>query len=324
MIDPDFSAHGSGIAASGILAGVVGTAIVAAGPMTTEFLTTKELAELLRIKERKVYDLAASGALPCSKAMGKLLFPRAAIDAWIAEHSSGHQVVANGDLPNVFLGSHDPLLEWALRESECGIASYFDGSTDGLKRFRNREGLATGLHLYDAASADWNTPIVSQTASDLSAVLVQWATRQRGLIVSADMSNSIHSIADLPGRRVVCRQAQSGAQVLFTHLLNQAGLASTDIELHHPVRTEADAALQVLEGRSDVSFGLQALAVQYGLGFVPVIEERFDLLIDRHCWFEPALQRFLNFCQTNAFQQRAREFVGYDTSAFGTVHFNGS
>ena len=47
------------------------------------YLTTKELADLLRIKERKVYDLAASGKVPCSRATGKLLFPAAEIRAWI-------------------------------------------------------------------------------------------------------------------------------------------------------------------------------------------------------------------------------------------------
>ena len=56
----------------------------------TQYLTTRELAELLRIKERKVYDLAASGEVPCSRATGKLLFPREAIDAWLQRHSDGH------------------------------------------------------------------------------------------------------------------------------------------------------------------------------------------------------------------------------------------
>ena len=53
----------------------------------TEFLTTKEVAALLRIKERKVYDLTSSGALPCTRAIGKLLFPRAQIEAWLASNS---------------------------------------------------------------------------------------------------------------------------------------------------------------------------------------------------------------------------------------------
>ena len=117
----------------------------------TEFFTTKELAEFLRIKERKVYDLAASGKVPCSKAMGKLLFPRAEIEAWVASQQVGPQpVTVPAARPNVFLGSHDPLLEWALRESRSGLAMYFDSSLDGLNRFEAGEGVATGLHLYEA------------------------------------------------------------------------------------------------------------------------------------------------------------------------------
>ncbi len=59
------------------------------GDLTSEFLTTRELAELLHIKEHKVYDLAASGKVPCSRATGKLLFPRRAVEDWMAANSSG-------------------------------------------------------------------------------------------------------------------------------------------------------------------------------------------------------------------------------------------
>ncbi|MEE9589560.1 MAG: helix-turn-helix domain-containing protein, partial [Hyphomicrobiaceae bacterium] len=122
----------------------------------SEYLTTKELAELLRIKERKVYDLAATGEIPCSRAMGKLLFPRAAVEAWLASASSGLDRAGEvQSRPNVFLGSHDPLLDWALRESGCGLATYFDGSLDGLERFAAGEGIASGLHIYEPAAKQW-------------------------------------------------------------------------------------------------------------------------------------------------------------------------
>ena len=146
----------------------------------SEFLTTKELAELLRIKERKIYDLAASGTVPCSKATGKLLFPRDAINAWLKRHGSGLEPSEVKPRPDVFLGSHDPLLDWALRESHSGIATYFDGSADGLSRFGQREGLAAGLHLYEASVDDWNTPLVIERCGALPVVLIEWAKRQRG------------------------------------------------------------------------------------------------------------------------------------------------
>ena len=78
----------------------------------------------------------------------------------------------------------------------------------------------------------------------------------------------------------------------------------------------------MLEGRADASFGLQSLAAQYRLGFVPVIEERFDLAVDRRAWFEPPMQTFVDFCRSPAFRERAEAFAGYDVSGFGTVWFN--
>ena len=289
-----------------------------------DYLTTKELAELLRIKERKVYDLAASGAVPCSRATGKLLFPRAAIEAWLAEHSSGPGAAPRPERPNVFLGSHDPLLDWALRQSGCGMATYFDGSLDGLARFANEEGVATGLHVFDATEESWNVSAVRERFADREVVLVQWAVRERGLIVAEGLKGSISEMADLAGRNVVPRQSAAGAQSLFLHLLGQAGLKPEDISFAEPARSEADAALAVREGKADAAFGLAALADQFGLPFTPLIEECFDILVDRWAWFEPPMQALLAFYRTDAFRKRAAELAGYDLSGFGEVRFNGA
>jgi putative molybdopterin biosynthesis protein len=289
----------------------------------SEYLTTKELAELLRIKERKVYDLAASGEVPCSRAMGKLLFPRDAVNAWLRQRSSGLEGLTPAPPPSVFLGSHDPLLDWALRQSQCGIATYFDASLDGIDRFVRREGIATGLHVSDPERDDWNTAIVRERCSAMPAVLIEWAKRQRGLILSDKLDRPVTSVADLKGRRMVPRQAEAGAHALLLHILKGAGLSAEDLDLLPPVRTEVDAALAVLEGKAEASFGLAVLAAQYRLPFLPVMEERFDLLIDRRAWFEPPMQKFLDFCRSEAFQARARELEGYDVSQFGRVHHNG-
>lgn len=291
----------------------------------SEYLTTKELAELLRIKERKIYDLAAAGKVPCSRATGKLLFPRAQINEWLAQNSSG--VVATApkrERANVFLGSHDPLLEWALMESRCGLASFFDSSMDGLDRFENFEGIATGLHVYDADSDQWNVPIIAKRFADDPAVLVQWAWRARGLIVAAGSGKTFKDIGSLKGKNFVPRQPEAGSQGLFEHLLSTAGLAADDISFTSPARSEAYAVQVVMEGKADAAFGLEALAKQYRLDFVPIIVERFDLFITRRFWFEEPMQTFLAFCQTPAFRDRAKDFGGYDIKHLGKVVYNGA
>lgn len=217
-------------------------------PQTNKYLTTKELADLLRIKERKVYDLASSGEIPCSRALGKLLFPRAAVEAWIARHGTDGAELAT-TRPNLFLGSHDPLLEWAISESRCGMAIQIDSSFDGLERFARAEGAATGLHIFTAETEEWNRPSVEARFAHDRVVLAEWAWRERGLIVAADNPRGIEAIENLKGLKLVPRQAESGSQVLLDHLLAKAGLTAADLAVTDAVRSETEAALAVLEGR---------------------------------------------------------------------------
>lgn len=290
--------------------------------ISAEYLTTRELADLLRIKERKVYDLAASGDVPCTRALGKLLFQRTAIDTWLARHASGDTGVP-ADIPTVFLGSHDPLLDWSLRESNSSIAMFLDGSLDGLERFGRAEGIATGLHVFDTETGAWNVPVVSKRFAGKPVVLVEWAWRERGLIVETGNPKKITQIADLKGLRVVPRQPQAGSQVLLEHHLSQAGLKDGAVVMTHATRTETDAALAVLEGKADAAFGLLSVAKQYRLEFIPVVRERFDLLVWRSEWFEEPLQRIMTLCRSGEFAEKAQATAGYDVSGLGTVHFNG-
>jgi putative molybdopterin biosynthesis protein len=291
--------------------------------LSDQYLTTRELAELLHIKERKVYELAASGEVPCSRATGKLLFPRQAVVAWVASKSGGSIGEPLAARPAVFHGSHDPLLEWALRESGSGLAMYWDGSLDGLERFALGEGIGAGLHIYDERVDDWNAPLVASRFANSSVVLVEFAWRDRGLIVDAGEAPRFPSLAALAGHSVVARQPEAGSQRLLEQLLPGSGIDAAQISFAEVARTESDAAIAVAEGRADAAFGLRGPAMQFSLDFVPVVRERFDLLLDRREYFEPSLQRFLAFCRSAKFSARAEQMSGYDIRGLGTVHFNG-
>jgi putative molybdopterin biosynthesis protein len=292
--------------------------------LATRYLTTRELADLLRIKERKVYELAASGEVPCSRATGKLLFPRDQVEAWLADNSSGPTVSVAAARPAVLLGSHDPLLEWAMRESRCGLAANFDSSLDGLERFANLEGIATGLHIPDTSEAGWNIDAVGQKLTGQPVVLVEWAKRQRGLIVAPGNPAEVRTLSDAGTRRLAARQPEAGSQMLFAKLLDEAGLAGSDINWTAPARSETDAALLVQDGKADISFGLSGVAAQLRLEFVPIMEERYDLAVDRRAWFDPPMQTLVAFCRSPAFAARAAALSGYDVSGQFHVHYNSS
>ena len=284
-----------------------------------EYLTVKELADLLRIKERKVYDLAASGKIPCSRAMGKLLFPAADIRAWIEKAKSGGE--REIERPAIFMGSHDPLLDWAIRQSRCGLATFFDGSLDGLEKFRTGAGVASGLHVFDSGTKSWNVNEAIRFAGEQNAALVTFAKRQRGLVFRSD-GPSPTSIANLKGLRIAPRQEASGTAQLFTWLTHRDGLALADVDFSDVARTEDEAAQLVRSGDADATFGIQPVADTYGLDFVPLIEERFDILVDRKAWFGPPLQTLFEFCRTDTFLDRANSQPGYDVSQFGHVVWN--
>ena len=88
-----------------------------------DLLTTDEAAIYLRLSERKLYELVANGAVPCTKVTGKWLFPKAALDRWLAAGLVAPEGLALAPPPLIVGGSHDPLLEWALRESASALAS---------------------------------------------------------------------------------------------------------------------------------------------------------------------------------------------------------
>jgi len=306
--------------------GTVSCRLSAMTTATSDYLTVHELAALLRVKERKVYALAAAGEIPCNRATGKLLFPRASVQKWMAQHESGATFPAGQPVerPAVVAGSHDPLLDWALRESRCGLATLFDGSLDGLDRLASDRAIAAGLHLREPAADGWNRSHVREALGDAPVVLFEWAWRQRGLLVAAGNPKGIESLGDIARVRLMPRQAEAGSQVLLEALLAEAGTAPGDLDRAAPAaRNEADLAAAITGGQADVGFGLEGVAHQYRLDFVPVLRERFDIAVFRRDYFERPFQAFLAFCRSPALAAKAAELGGYDLAGFGTVHYNG-
>jgi len=291
-----------------------------------EYLTTREVAALLRVRERKVYDMAAAGEIPCRRLTGKLLFPRAEIERWLGGGAAARSAQGIGmaggmaggmSSGGVVAGSHDPLLEWAIRESGAGLATMFDGSLDGLERLAEGAACAAGLHVPDGRGG-WNVAAVAERLSG-GAALVGWARRRRGLIFAPD--RALADIAGLRGLRLVRRQARAGAALWLEQALRRAGVA--DALWTEPVaRTETEAAAMVAQGEADAAAGLEAAAKPFGLGFLPVEDEAFDLVVDRRAWFDPPLQRLFAFARTPAFTAKAAALGGYDLTETGVARWN--
>jgi len=292
-----------------------------------DLMTTKEVADYLRLKERKVYDLVAEGEIPCTRVTGKWLFPKHLIDIWLARSSTFPKIAASHATPPppVIVGSHDPLLEWAVRTSGCELALMAGGSLDGVQRFARGEAVACGMHVLDLTDGGYNVGPASEATVGLDCVLMEWAWREQGLILAAGNPMRVRSLgeADAAGARFVIREIGAGSRVLFQYLVSEAGLDFAELDIADvEARSETDVGLAIVEGRADAGLGIRAAAHQYGLDFVPLHRERYDLMIRRRDFFQPPLRRLMAFCESPEFSARAAEMAGYDLAGFGTVHFN--
>ena len=286
----------------------------------SDYFTTDELAEFLRIKPRKVYDLISKGDIPHSRVMGKLLFSKKEISKWISGEKINNLEATN--IPNVLLGSHDPLLELAIKHSKSGIAMSFDGSIQGIDRFKSNQGIASGLHIYDHSLKSWNVPLIKSQLNTKQIVLMEWATRQRGLIFKSTKNHNIKSFKDFRGKRLVRRQPGSGADNYLQHLFKNENLSYNNYINSDLAYSENDAVSLILSDQADVSFGLKSEAKKFELEFIPTVTERFDLIVYRKHWFENSFQTLLNFCKTKEFVKLASTFEGYNIDNLGKIHFN--
>lgn len=300
----------------------------AADEVPGELMDTHEVAKYLKVKERKIYELLRERRIPCTRVTGKWLFPRRLIDEWLRQNSD-YGAAEAGTLtasPPVIAGSHDPLLDWCLREAHCGLAMMPGGSQDGLLKLAARQAIAAGIHLRDEQTGEYNVPHVRRELAGQDIVVIEWAWREQGLVVANGNPLGIQGVADLAAgkARVIARQPGAGSQVLFEHLLSAAGMRKQDLNLlAAPARSETDVGLAVIEGRADAGIAIAAVAASLRLDFVPLTRERYDLAVRRRDYFEPPFQAFLAVTRTAAFAERAKALGGYDLSGLGTVRHNG-
>lgn len=293
-----------------------------------ELMTTAECAAYLRLKERSLYDLVAKGQIPCTRATGKLLFPRALIDRWL-EAQTDSAGIARAAPPPIYAGSSEPLLEWALRDSGSDLAVLACGSLAGLDQLAAGRACLAGLHLPPATDAgdpsSGNVAAIRTRVAFPDTVVLRFATRRQGLLVPAGNPAGLAGAADLarPGLTLAVRPPSSGSAVLLDTLLagcdaprGAAGRRTIQAQ------TEADLAALVADGRADCGLGVEAVARRFGIGFVPLVVEAFDLVMRRREHFAPSLQALLAFTRTAAFAAEAERLGGYDLATAGAVVLN--
>lgn len=292
-----------------------------------QLFTTSEAAHYLRLKERKIYEMVAEGTVPCTKVTGRWLFPKAELDHWLASNISRPDGLTRPEPAPIVAGSHDPLLEWALRESGSGLATLAVGSEAGFDRFIAAEAIAAAVHLHalEDPTADANVTALAARSDMQDAVMIAFCRREQGLLLASSNPLKLNSIEDVIAKRarIAMRPKGAGAQLLLLAMLQQAQATMDRLVTVAPVcPTGPDIAQAIRAGRADTGIATRAVADAAGLDFVPVVWEPFDLVMRQRDYFRPALQALIKFLHSDELSQRANEMGGYDLKDTGSVRFS--
>lgn len=219
----------------------------------------------------------------------------------------------------IFSGSHDLALEGIAvhLEKHVTLLSLPVGSLDGLVNLRQGLCQVSGAHILDA-SGEYNAPTVRHLFPDRDVELVTLAHRTQGLLLASGNPKAVRSAADLTrsGVRFVNRNAGSGTRLWFDAELKRRNVDPQSINGYdRVVKTHSEAASLIASKKADAAIGLQAAARQYGLDFIPLFEERYDLVLPREN--EKSLSPLLDYLQTAAFRSELNALTGYNAAHSG-------
>ena len=175
-----------------------------------------------------------------------------------------------------------------------------------------------GLHLSGGASRHANVEAVGRRFPGVRMLVVNLTRWRQGFVVAARNPLDIRDAGDLlrPGVRVVGREPGTGADELFARLLADAPGGQPDFP--GPVAEgHLDVARRIHCGAADAGVAIESAALAWGLGFVPLVEERFDLVIPASIAETPPVSRFLDTLDDPGFRAEAACLPGYDTSISG-------
>jgi putative molybdopterin biosynthesis protein len=152
--------------------------------------------------------------------------------------------------------------------------------------------------------------------------LVTLAHRRIGFIVASGNPLSLKGLSDLPrsGVQLVNRQAGSGTRVWLDAQLRRLGIGPQSIQGYADEKlTHSEVAQAIAEGRANVGLGLEAAAQTYGLGFVPLTQERYDLVIQAALMDRLPIQALLHWLKDDLARAGVVQLAGYDVRDMGKV-----
>lgn len=288
------------------------------------FMNVRQMAEYLHLNEKKVYAMAAEGNIPATKMTGKWLFPKVLVDRWLLESCHGGLMTDR----LILAGSDDPLLQamsnrltQQLRTS--GLFSYcVTGTRLGLDLLARGRVDACAIHWGRAEESGMRHPaLLKQYTQSKHWILVHLFTRSQGLIVRQTdrprLSDPEQAFSF--STRWVTRQEGAGSQRFLSEWLTQNGRPMDSLTVSTTAYSEREVASFIANEEADIGPGTLSAAREFGLDFIPVYEESFDLVVSSAQYFSTLLQQLFKYLQNPEQLGLEHRLYGYNLSKSGQL-----
>lgn len=301
-------------------------------------LSTQEVADILHVSKSTIYDLIRRGEIHSYKIGRKVRFTQDDVDAYIARsrHEHSTQPVKRIDThstlltpseqpePELIISGQDVVLDilanWLHQQGINAARSYL-ASFEGLLSLYQGKVHVAACHLYDGV--DYNSSYVRSLMPGVSAVLVNVSYREQGFYVKKGNPKGIKGWEDL--RRedisVLNRREGSSARILLDIQLKKLGIKGFELKGYDRVmKSHLTMAAAIAEGEADLAIGTERISRQIeGIDFIPLLEERFDLVFSRDCFDSPQGRKLVDILNSKAFHKEIAHFSGNDYRDLGKV-----
>lgn len=224
------------------------------------------------------------------------------------------------------LAGCDPAVGLLARmvEKSTGVEIVSAAASSKLALTWLREGKVhvAGSHLEDDKTGDFNLPYIRSEFPDEDFLVVTFARWEEGLVTAPGNPKRIRTVADLARKnvRIVNREAGSGSRALMDKLVARAGMKGADIQGYSSIAGgHLAAAWCVMAREADACLATRSAARTFGLDFVPLHGERYDLVMRRRTAELPSMKAFLDVLQRATLRRKLEVLAGYDTSETGAV-----
>jgi putative molybdopterin biosynthesis protein len=199
------------------------------------------------------------------------------------------------------------------------------GSTDGLKALNKGYTDIAWSHLFDPKTNEYNIPFLPNYVPNIKPVVVNLFCRDMGFLVAAKNPLGIHGFEDLARKEVkfINRQKGAGTRVLLDYYLKKLRISHSEIKGYEKeVYTHLEVGISVLSKESDVGIGTIAVSKFFGLSFIPITTESFDMILDQSTFFEKGVQAFMEVLNSDGFRKRITKLGNYDFKNSGKILYS--